>query len=259
MNEKSGTETWGQRDEHAPSRGKWGGLIIFLTGLFLLLQQLHLPIPYWVVSWPMYLLIIGLLLLLISRYNSKIGIIFMLVGALFLVRDIWGLPTSFTPYIWPVLIMVIGLMLIFRPKKHGARCAYRRSWHMVGEADQSELSSTVSNDGWVETTAVFCGTRRKVISKNFKGGEVISVFGGVEMDFTQADVQGKAVLDVSVVFGGMRLFVPACWDVQVNITNVMGGVDDRRELMGIAPDPNKILSLTGAVVMGGVEIRSFPT
>ncbi|SFV27249.1 LiaF transmembrane domain-containing protein [Thermoflavifilum thermophilum] len=244
-------------------RRRRGGLIIFVTGMFLLLQQLHLPIPAWILSWPMYLVILGIVFLLSSRCHSGLGIIFLLTGGIFLARDILDLPVEIYPYIWPVVIMLIGLILIFRPRSrkrfcYRDHCKNRYGWYHSSATQQPNSSSGEATD-WFDTTAVFCGIRRKIISKHFKGGDVVSCFGGVEIDLTQADVQGNAIIDASVVFGGLRLFVPTSWDVRVNMTNVMGGVDDRREVAGIMPDPNKTLTLTGAVVMGGVEIRSFPT
>jgi predicted membrane protein len=256
--------------QHRSGR-RWGGLIIFITGMFLLLQQLHLPIPAWILSWPMYFIILGVLFLISSRCHNMAGVIFLLVGGLFLARDVLDFPAQIYPYIWPVLIMLIGLILIFRPHRKNKFCRrpyweknFRYDWqHKNAEENPQPTSQNteqfVEAIDWFDTTAVFCGMRRKIISKHFKGGDVVSCFGGVEIDLTQADVQGKAIIDAAVVFGGLRLFVPASWDVRVDMTNVMGGVDDRREVVGVAPDPNKILSLTGAVVMGGVEIRSFPT
>lgn len=270
--EASGSE-WMKR--HRSGR-RWGGLIIFITGMFLLLQQLQLPVPSWVLSWPMYLVVLGVLLCISSRCHNMTGVVFILIGGIFLVRDIVGFPAQIYRYIWPVLIMAVGLILILRPHKRKRFCWRRGHWREYddwkqyacwGEQPRSQNVSAQENTAgksgeaidWFDTTAVFCGMRRKIISKHFKGGDVVSCFGGVEIDLTHADVQGKAIIDAAVVFGGLRLFVPASWDVRVNMTNVMGGVDDRRELTGLAPDPNKILTLTGAVVMGGVEIRSFST
>jgi predicted membrane protein len=256
--------------QHRSAR-RWGGLIIFITGMFLLLQQLHLPIPSWILSWPMYFIILGILFMISSRCHNVTGIIFLLVGGLFLAKDAFGLPAQIYPYIWPALIMFIGLILIFRPYRKNRFCRhhywekkFEYAWQHKNVQKHAPLTQQTTEQSleaidWFDTTAVFCGMRRKIISKHFKGGDVISLFGGVEIDLTRADVQGRAIIDATVVFGGLRLFVPASWDVQVDMTNVMGGVDDRREVVGVAPDPNKILSLTGAVVMGGVEIRSFPT
>jgi len=250
-------------EKHHHTRRRWGGLIIFITGMFFLLQQLHLPIPAWILSWPMYLIILGILFLVSSRCHSGWGIIFLIIGGIYLAKNALNIPIEIYPYIWPVLIMLIGLMLIFRPRRSKRFCdrdhwKNRYRWYHP-QADQQPAGQSGEATDWFDTTAVFCGMRRKIISKHFKGGDVISCFGGVEIDLTQADVQGNAIIDASVIVGGLRLFVPASWDVRVNMTNVIGGVDDRREVAGIMPDPNKTLTLTGAVVMGGVEIRSFPT
>jgi hypothetical protein len=62
---------------------------------------------------------------------------------------------------------------------------------------------------------------------------------------------------VTNVFGGTKLILPSTWEVQNDITAVLGGVDDRRQINGVIPDPNKVLMLDGVCVFGGIEIRSF--
>jgi predicted membrane protein len=81
--------------------------------------------------------------------------------------------------------------------------------------------------------------------------------GGSEIDLTQADFTGTITIDVTTVFGGSKLVVPPTWDVHNDIAAVFGGVDDKRQIMGVAMDPNKVLILEGTCVFGGLEIRSY--
>ena len=37
------------------------------------------------------------------------------------------------------------------------------------------------------------------------------MFGGAEINFMQADIQGRVELEVNQVFGGTKLIVPAHW------------------------------------------------
>lgn len=112
-------------------------------------------------------------------------------------------------------------------------------------------------DDWLEVTTVFGGVRRMVISKNFKGGELINICGGSEIDLTRADINGTAVIDITNIWGGCRIAVPPNWQVRTNLTHVMAGVDERKRSNGHLQDPNKVLVLTGVVLMGGIEIKDF--
>jgi predicted membrane protein len=106
--------------------------------------------------------------------------------------------------------------------------------------------------------AIFGGTQRKIAAQDFKGGDALAIFGGLELDLRGAKMAGdRAVLDVNATFGGVELRVPESWHVEVKTVAVFGGVDDKT----IPPksDPNTpapCLVLTGTTVFGGVSVRN---
>jgi hypothetical protein len=81
--------------------------------------------------------------------------------------------------------------------------------------------------------------------------------GGTEINLTQADIHGKVMIEATNVFGGTKLIIPPTWDVQSNVVTLFGGIDDKRQLNGEAPDPAKVIYLSGTCVFGGIDIRSF--
>ena len=86
---------------------------------------------------------------------------------------------------------------------------------------------------------------------------MIAFMGGAEFNFGKADIERRAELDVTVIMGGVKLIVPQNWDVELNTTNILGGVDDKRRGHGATIENTKKLVLTGTVIMGGVEIKSY--
>ncbi len=96
-----------------------------------------------------------------------------------------------------------------------------------------------------------------VLSKNFRGGEIVCFFGGAEIDFSQADIQSPVILYITMVFGGAKLMVPSHWDVKNQVTPIFGGIEDKRTVAVTNFDPNKKLILTGTAVFAGIEIRNF--
>lgn len=109
-------------------------------------------------------------------------------------------------------------------------------------------------EDWLDVTTIFGGAKRHVISKNFKGGDLTNLCGGTVIDLTHADIQGTVVIDLVAIWGGIKLAVPPNWQVRMNLTHLMAGTDDRRMNRAPVSDPNKILVLTGTVLMAGVEI-----
>jgi hypothetical protein len=96
-----------------------------------------------------------------------------------------------------------------------------------------------------------------VVSKNLKGGKVTAIFGGADINMLQADFQGVIELDATCIFGGLELIVPSNWNVKVDITTVLGGVEDKRPVELIGDNPDKVLLLKGTCIFGGVEIKSY--
>ena len=117
---------------------------------------------------------------------------------------------------------------------------------------------SASEDDYIDSTSVFGGSKRLVLSKNFKGGEVVTVMGGAEINLSQADIQGRAILDVTQVMGGTKIVVPSNWDVKSEMaTAILGGIDDKRIIQPSGVDPNKVLIIKGTSILGGIDIRSY--
>lgn len=124
------------------------------------------------------------------------------------------------------------------------------------QAPGMDNSSTQLNDDWIDITTIFGGSRRNVISKNFRGGDLTNICGGTIIDLRHADLNGTAVIDVVGIWGGIKIVVPPNWEVRLNVTHLMAGTDDRRG--SVSHDPGKVLILTGLVLMAGIEISEMP-
>jgi predicted membrane protein len=168
-----------------------------------------------------------------------------MIGSSLLLNDFYP-EISIWNYAWPMAIILFGLWMILKPRRE------KRNWDNWDKWNTEPDSS----DNRVEANSVFGGTKRKVLSKDFKGGEINTVFGGNDMDLSQADINGSATLDVNVVFGGVKLIVPAHWQIKSEVDCVFGTVEDKRRDTNVAAE-NKTLVLKGGVVFGSIEIKSY--
>lgn len=101
------------------------------------------------------------------------------------------------------------------------------------------------------------GRDERVRTTDWEGGEVTILMGGVELDLDEAvPAPGGATLDATVIMGGLDLYVPSGWDVEISATPIMGAVEDNRSRT--SPPPGEAdrprLRLTATVIMGGIEI-----
>lgn len=221
------------------------GLVLVIVGGVLLSRQLGLDVPEWAITWEMLLITLGVYFGARRSFQPGGWVVMILVGTVFLLRDFYP-EVLIWHYIWPVAIILVGLWMILKPKRT------KRNWddweHWRTEPD--------SSDNAIEVNSVFGGTKRKILSKDFKGGEINTVFGGNDLDLSQADINAVATIEANIVFGGVKLIVPAHWQVKSEVDCVFGTVEDKRRDSTTAAD-NKTLVLKGSVVFGSIEIKSY--
>lgn len=239
------------RDEGRFNRGRaLGGLIIVIVGTVLLAKQVGVDFPYWFFSWPMLLITIGLYVGFRHSFRNPGWLIPVGIGTLFLLEDIVP-ELELKQFIWPIIIIGIGLFMIFRPRGRN------RGEYWKQRYNQNNDSEYFSNNAF-ETVTIFGGDKKQIISKDFKGGESVCAFGGVEINLTQADITGKAEIEIVQLFGGTKIIVPPHWRVVSDeLVCVFGSLEDKRQVTGTVVDPTKTLVLKGTCIFGGIDLRSF--
>ena len=116
--------------------------------------------------------------------------------------------------------------------------------------------SGYSAEDFIDTTAFFGGVHKKIVSKSFKGGDIVTIMGGTEIDLSQADFTGMARLDVVQIMGATKIIVPAHWEVRTDVTAIFAGFEDKRQQPTVN-NPEKVLLIDGTSLMGGIELRNF--
>ena len=246
------SKPWNFREPSGSRSGRViGGTIILTIGLIFLARELGVYFPYWLTSWPMILIVLGVYVGVRHSFRGPVWIVLLVIGTVFLIDRI-NPDFEFHDFIWPVILIAIGLVLIFRPKK--------KYVEPVGITETEGLSTPPSGDDSIDSIVVFGGVKKKIISKTFRGGELTTIFGGTELNLTQADVPGRIELELTQIFGGTKLIVPPHWRIQSeDLVSIFGGLDDKR---GPAQadqtfDTGKVLILRGTCLFGGIDIKSY--
>ena len=221
------------------------GAVIVAVGLGLLLDNLGIIRfnDVWR-FWPLALVVWGASRILESRSMSGyvFGGLLVLVGAILLLDyfnilifefDIWQM-------IWPLLIIGFGVSLLLR--------AMDRKRYLEG------VPPSTAND--LGHFVLFSGIKRRIESQDFKGGDIVAIFGGVNIDLRRAGITGeRAVIDVNALFGGVDIRVPDSWRVVLKVMGIFGAFEDKT--VPPRPDPNvktPELLITGAALFGGVKV-----
>jgi hypothetical protein len=237
------------------SNSFWVGVIVLTVGSFLLLDRMDLmDFPRWLFSFHTVLIIIGVVLGINRKFKGVGWLIFILIGGFFMIDDIPGFPFEIKEYGFPLAVILVGLFILGRAVAGGQSKEKADFWRK--QQHEGFVASDEGGEDYFDIVTVFGGAKRKVFSKNFKGGEATCIFGGVEVDLSQADIEGTIVIDATQIFGGMKLLVPANWELKSDAVAIFGSVEDKR----MAPQSyagGKKLMITGFVMFGGIDIKSF--
>jgi len=210
------------------------------------------PIRHYFFNWKTILIVIGLVL--IGNKQRKVsGIILISLGVAFWLPSIFNVNIRFHQVFWPMLLIGLGVVVI---SKRGNLPA-TKGWNK--EKWKGNFGGTMNyQDDYINDVSIFGGGHKIVESKNFKGGNLTSVFGGSEINMVNAEMASDgSVLDVFTLFGGTTLIVPNDWKVQTDAVSILGGFNDKRRVASSEVDPSKILVIKGLVMLGGIEIKSY--
>lgn len=224
------------------------GILLVIAGFILILEKTSVlpePLNHFIndiiFSWQMLLIVIGIVTMAGSG-NKTPGIVLISVGGFFLIPELFTDFFGSFNFFWPALFIVIGVVMLINSRRLG---------------DSIKTWSTDSKADMIDYVNVFSGAERQLITDNFMGGKITSVFGGGEIDLTRSSLQpGNSVVEITCIFGGTTIIVPESWNVIIDVTPILGGFSDGRRLSGeVLKDTTRSLTIRGLVIFGGGEIK----
>jgi hypothetical protein len=131
-----------ERTEKRRRNRVFAGIILLVAGTVYLFNQLNFFfVPNWLFSWPMALILIGIITGAKHNFRNPGWFYMVLVGGVFLVNMI--VPSVQVAMLWPLILISIGVrMLFFREsrwcqERWERRNAWRREMHY--KADPTSL------------------------------------------------------------------------------------------------------------------------
>jgi predicted membrane protein len=284
-----------ENQPNKPHNGKViAGLILLGVGVMFLLQQLNVwTIADWIFGWYTWLIIWGLYIGARHNFRNSSWLIMVLIGGVFMCDHIFKNFAWPIAIIGLGLWLILRRKQPWDEEKWKRKWdnKWEGKWDKynykygykygspenpvtpvapVEPVNPSDPLSTTNvppvgsstnfmhtGDDVLDTVSVFGNVVKTIFSKNFKGGDVVNIFGGTELDFTQADINGRVVVDIVQIFGGSKIIVPSNWQVVSDTAAVFAGIDDKRIKTGVIQDSNKILVIKGVSIFAGIDIRSY--
>lgn len=114
--------------------------------------------------------------------------------------------------IFPAILVIIGVSLIFKDT--------------VGGKVNDKIKE-LNKEGKEEYYATFSGEKLTFTGNEFKGANLNAIFGGIELNLRNANIEKDQIINTTSVFGGIDIFVPNNVNVKVKSTSIFGGTDNK--------------------------------
>ncbi|MEG2426761.1 MAG: hypothetical protein RSB28_08075, partial [Oscillospiraceae bacterium] len=88
--------------------------------------------------------------------------------------------------------------------------------------------------------------------KNLCGGDATAIFGGVELDLSDAVPSGNVTFSVNSIFGGVDIVPPKGYKIETTGVSLLGGCDNK--LQDTQYDGSPIFTIKYFTFCGGIDI-----
>ena len=247
--------------------------------------------------WPLILIAAGVMRLTRAKFASARGFaIFLMAAGVIMLFGNFGLVKMSWNLFWPAILIMIGLQHLLSnfdppkapktevppappagmagsappPRGFGPETPTSGPRHVDDPGAPPPYSSappqpppqsagpTFEPDVHLHEYCIFTGGKRRIVTSNFRGGEVVAVFGGVDVDLRGSQLGGdEAVVDITAAFGGCTLKVPTNWYVEMRGVAAFGGYSNKTIPPRLSPGQRvQKLIVTGSAAFGGVVIEN---
>jgi hypothetical protein len=219
-----------------------GVILLGLGAIFLLDSFDILDAGRFFDYWPVLLIALGTANLLDRNHGKRgWGLILVAVGGVFLLRTLHILYIPWRAF-WPFVLVLVGGNLV---------------WRSLRRPRQIPPGDAATASGFLSEFAIMGGGGRTVRSREFRGGELTALMGGFDVDLRQAELAPEgARIEVFVMMGGIDFKVPESWNVVLKVVPILGGTEFKAHVPLPAEAGNRTLTITGVVIMGGVEVKN---
>lgn len=218
------------------------GLVFIIVGLIIGCNAMGLTnINIFFTGWWTLFIIVPSFIGLFKDDSKTWNIIWLVIGIVLLLcaRDVLSF-SIIGKLIFPFILVMIGLSFIFKD-------AFRTK---VNEKIKKLNSERVDGEDFCAT---FGGIKNSFKDQEFKGANIDAIFGGVEIDLSDAIINHDEVINVSAIFGGVDIKAPKSVNIKVKSTPIFGGVSNK-----LKDDFNESLPtiyVNAFCLFGGVDIK----
>jgi predicted membrane protein len=270
--------------KNSMSKAVWGVFFVLLgialAGRALGVFNFNFYFPGW---WTLFIIIpsaIGL----VNRENRSASIFGLGIGILLMASAQGIIDWDIFPKLIIALIFIaIGSSFLFRRDRSDRRENYnsKYSYDTEQEADtnqeydanqeynanqgyHSKQNSDGTNDDYFRSTnhggynhyaGILSGRNIQLVDEEFKGADVTSILGNVQLDLRNAILKDDVVIETTCILGGVDIYVPINTKVVFNCTPILGGVENKVISPYNPSDTTHTIFIRGTCILGGIEVK----
>ena len=209
----------------------WGFVLIaigvLVFGKVMGFWEFTILFPGW---WTLFL-IVPSFISMIKNGIRPVNSIIMLCGVLLLLeRNHYIESGTLGKVLVPAIFFIIGLSILLRSLFAGTKQHYKGS---------EGYSATFGGNAVILTNDAV-----------FRGCMADAVFGGLDLDLRDVEIEDGAVIEATAIFGGVDIKVPEGVNVKVKRTELFGGAKNHTGNRG-----GKTLYVNALCMFGGVDIK----
>ncbi|MBE5930839.1 MAG: hypothetical protein E7268_07290 [Lachnospiraceae bacterium] len=121
--------------------------------------------------------------------------------------------------------------------------------------DNAQTYENVGDTDKIVCSAVFSGRDIRVDNSYFNGADLSALFGGIDMNLKNALIRNNVTIDVKAVFGGIDIIMPADVRVVMDVTPILGGVENGTRAPLGADENTPTVFIRGTCLFGGLEVK----
>ena len=212
-----------------------------------------------------------------------IGLIFILIGTLFLISIIAPEFNVDFSYLIPLVLMASSLYYIIKGKKFtlaNTTVLYLGTWFLLEELNiiKDPLDDAFfpilliiigifivieslkvkkvfkrKDNNLKNYYGIFSSLEERITDTNFKGANIYSIFGGVDLDLRGLELKEDITINAYSIFGGTSIFVKDNFKVEFNSFSLFG--DNENKANSTDKKKNYTITINSISIFGGTEVK----
>lgn len=211
------------------------GLIFIAIGLLILISiiipNFSLDFSY---LFPLILIISSLYYIIKGKKFTLANTIVLFLGIWFLLKALNIIKEPFDDAFFPIVLIIIGIFIIVESLK-------------VKQVFKVKKESLKNYYG------IFSGLEEKISEENFKGANIYSIFGGVDLDLRSLKLKEDITINAYSIFGGTSIFINDNHKVKLNSFSLFGGNENKTVSSKTKND--YIITINCISIFGGTEVK----